>query len=430
MRDNTEVLRQIPLFSSLPSDALSKLNQIAQEKFYPANKFLFHENDLGDRAYVIKSGEVMVVKSEGTADETMLGISGPGELIGEMAILEKQARSASVKAIKNTYTLEITAEDFKDLVSHTGVIGYQFLKMLSGRMREAGQDRLEKMANLVSVEREMQIARRIQANFLPTELPQPDGWQIAARFQPARAVGGDFYDAFAVTHDRIGFVMADVCGKGVGAALFTALVRSLLRAFAGQRRSLGRLFTLADDDLFTANRPAKQRRTLQTAGASVLLIVEDTNNYIANTHADLSMFATLFFGVLNPKNGSLAYINAGHNPPLIVNRAGQIKAQLESTGPVVGIIPDADFDIERVRLDPGDVLVTFTDGVPEARNPAGNQFSEARLQALAQQWANVPASVLLDQIESDLFGFIDTAKQFDDITLLAVRRCPDHVDCD
>ncbi len=146
-----------------------------------------------------------------------------------------------------------------------------------------------------SLERELEIGREIQQSFLPDELPQPAGWEIAATFQPARQVAGDFYDAFPLAGgSRIGLVVADVCDKGVGAALFMALFRSLLRAFAE------RAF---DGDAASANGP----RLLSTVVA--------TNDYIARTHGRSNMFATAFVAVLDPGNGSVAWVNAGHEAP-------------------------------------------------------------------------------------------------------------------
>src|SRR6185295_3398345 len=143
-----------------------------------------------------------------------------------------------------------------------------------------------------SLERELEIGREIQRSFLPEELPRAEGWEIAARFRPARQVAGDFYDAFALpSSGRIGLVVADVCDKGVGAALFMALFRSLVRA--------------------TATGMAWEA----DAAAGLLRVVRLTNDYIARTHGRSNMFATLFFGVLDPATGDLAYVNGGHEAP-------------------------------------------------------------------------------------------------------------------
>ncbi|MFQ5794627.1 MAG: PP2C family protein-serine/threonine phosphatase [Candidatus Bipolaricaulia bacterium] len=279
---------------------------------------------------------------------------------------------------------------------------------------------------LLKLERELQIARKIQADFLPDTLPQPDGWEIAARFHPAREVAGDFYDAFPLAQDRrVGFVIADVCDKGVGAALFMALIRSLVRAFAQQHYSLSWMDELSPDWLSddAPGRSVEQRRAVLSTGTTALKnAVVLTNNYILQNHEQANMFATLFFGVLDPATGSLNYVNGGHNPPFIVGPDG-VKARLTPTGPAVGMFADVDFNIEQAQLDPGDILITYTDGVPEARDPDGKFFTEKRLLSLVEPSAP-SATALLDRIETNLDAHIAEADQFDDITMLAVRRAP------
>ena len=281
----------------------------------------------------------------------------------------------------------------------------------------------KRQTELLKLERDVQVGHSIQADFLPKneDLPHRKGWEIATCLHPARQVAGDFYDVFEMTSDRIGFLVADVCDKGVGAALFMALMRSLLRAFAQQHytsdltglleesRELNRS---GDDDL----------QTLPSAGSLALAkAVQMTNDYVAINHGLLGMFATMFFGVLNPTNGTVLYINGGHNPPVIVDVNGKIKQQITQTGPAVGMFPNAHFEIHKTRLMPGDCLVVYTDGVPDARAPGGAFFTEQRLLELAQT-PTTSARDLLETIESAIFKHISTADQFDDVTLMIVRR--------
>lgn len=252
----------------------------------------------------------------------------------------------------------------------------------------------ERQGELLKFERDVQIGRQIQTDFLPEQLPQPPGWEIVARFQPAREVAGDFYDAFTLSDGQVGLVIADVVDKGVGAALFMALFRSLIRFFGEQHR-LG--------------------------GSSALDGVKLTNDYISRNHSRSNMFATLFFGVLDPVSGTLVYINGGHNPPIIVNAAGEVKARLKPTGPAVGMLPDMVFATQQVSLAPGDLLFVFTDGVLDARDPAGQLFTEKNLLSLLGQ-PSPSATIVLDQIEASLKAHIANANQFDDITMLAARR--------
>lgn len=274
---------------------------------------------------------------------------------------------------------------------------------------------------LVKIEHDLQIARRIQAGFLPEHMPQVEGWEIAARFQPAREVAGDFYDAFTLSQGRrIGFVIADVVDKGVPAALFMALIRSLTRAFAQQNYSLAWTDVLGDQPS-RGKGGTPGRRIPSTGTVALHNAVLLTNNYVIDNHMQDNMFATLFFGMINPQNGELAYINAGHNPPYIINAQGDVRQALTRTGPAVGMLPGVDFNIAYAELHPGDMLYAFTDGVTEARNPAGDFFTEARL----EESLTVPeksAGDLVDRIESMLYDFRADAEQADDITMIAVRR--------
>jgi serine phosphatase RsbU (regulator of sigma subunit) len=252
---------------------------------------------------------------------------------------------------------------------------------------------------LKSLERELEIGRAIQAGFLPTELPQATGWEITAALKSAREVAGDFYDAFHLeSEQKICLIIADVCDKGVGAALFMTLFRSLLR------------FTIGATDAL------KERSTESKLQYAASL----TNNYIANTHGYTGMFATVFCGLLDPSAGTLIYINAGHESPLIVDSAGNCRATLRRTGPALGAIPDVEFAVREVQLQPGELFFAFTDGVPDALDPLGNSFGRERM--VSSLRADISADALLTSIATKVQGHIAEAEQFDDITLLIVRR--------
>lgn len=249
-----------------------------------------------------------------------------------------------------------------------------------------------------SLAKELEIGRDIQRGFLPIALPQPQGWDISARFEPARQVAGDFYDVFELPGQRIGLIVADVCGKGVGAALFMALFRSLMRAYA-------------DRAGVSPSSPAM---------AILIEAISGTNGYIRTVHHSAHMFASVFFGVLETGTGRLHYINAGHLPPIIVSPELKLR-RLMPTGPAVGLISGAPFDVLQTRLEPGEVLVGFTDGVTEARDTAREFYDEERLSDLLAQPAATAAD-LLDRIEASVRAFTGEACPSDDLTLLAVRR--------
>jgi serine phosphatase RsbU (regulator of sigma subunit) len=296
-------------------------------------------------------------------------------------------------------------------------------------------DYLKNVMENTKYERDLQIGRQIQGDFLPESLPEPKGWDIAAHFDPAREVAGDFYDSFMLSQNRrVAIVLADVCDKGVGAALFMALIRSLIRTYVEMHVSL-RWMDFLDDNLFPSQ-GARQpeggrgnRPTIPSTGTSSLQnAVVLTNNYLIHTHSKSNMFATAFFGVLDQASGTFTYVNGGHCPAVFFNSQG-IKERLRPTGPAVGIMPDVEYKVGHIQFEPGDTLFIYSDGVTDARNPSGQMFTEKRMLSLIEDTQTHPfasSQELLDRISATLQEFISTADQFDDITMMAVRREPSN----
>jgi sigma-B regulation protein RsbU (phosphoserine phosphatase) len=291
--------------------------------------------------------------------------------------------------------------------------------MTTSILRHLDHDEYEAL----SAQRDLEIGRQIQASFLPKMLPHINGWEITAFFEAARQVAGDFYDAFLLSSGkRVGLVVGDVCDKGVGAALFMALFRSLIHAFAEQHYTLGWMDILRDDaESKNHDTSLTRRRSVLSIGTTALKNAIDlTNSYIYRNHGDTNMFATIFFGVLDPSNGSLVYINGGHVPPLLIGPRG-IKSKLEPTGPAVGLFPNLEFGINQLELDPGDILLIYTDGVTDALDPKGNFYSEEKLFSLLDGPTR-SASELLNEIGKSIHDHIQSANQFDDITMLAIKN--------
>ena len=289
-----------------------------------------------------------------------------------------------------------------------GELSTNFNKMVEG---------LREWESVKKIEFELEKGREIQREFLPSQIPKLPNWEIATCFYPAGQVSGDFYDVFMLPDGNVGLVIADVCDKGVGSALYMALFRSLIRVFAEQAihcsgPDLVQIQSTTDSS-DTAWPPTNDPMTRLEA-------VSSTNNYIAHMHGRECMFATLFFGVLNPSTGTLSYINGGHEPLYIIND-GQIKNRLKPTGPAVGLMPDIAFKAQDVQLEPGDLLVGYTDGVTEARSPEGEVYTRDRLQSLLTQPIK-SASDTIERVKANLFEFIDKAARGDDVTMLAVQR--------
>jgi len=242
------------------------------------------------------------------------------------------------------------------------------------------------------VAQELEFAGRIQASFLPRAVPTLPGWDLAATLVPARQTSGDFFDFIELDDGRMGLLVADVADKGTGAALYMALSRTLIRTYA-------------------LDYPAEPGRALQLANERIL----------SDTESD--QFVTLFYGVLDPATGTLTYSNAGHNPAFVVDMQGVRETQaLGHTGIPLGMFPGMSWQQEVLCLEPGDVLVMYTDGVSEAQDGVGAEFGEKRLLTAvhaSQSWsAKETETAVLNAIQT----FVGSAPQFDDITLMILRR--------
>ncbi|MGC1378917.1 MAG: GAF domain-containing protein [Anaerolineales bacterium] len=270
------------------------------------------------------------------------------------------------------------------------------------------------------LEMEAQLARQIQQAFVPKKLPAPPGWDLSARWRTARQVGGDFYDIIELPDERLGLFIADVADKGMPAALFMALTRTLMRAAVLQ-----------------SNSPAEALRQV---------------NDLLYPDCEQGMFVTAVYGVLDLKTGRFTYANAGHNPPLVVRREGggvgggvgrpapntapntapnptpntapntAAVDRLTRTGIALGVVEHAEMGERSIDLLPGQTLVLYTDGVTEAFSPTGEMYGEERLLALLGASLAPSAGELLDEIDAAVSAFIADAPVSDDITMLAVRR--------
>ncbi len=275
--------------------------------------------------------------------------------------------------------------------------------------------------NYVKLEQDLKVGRQIQLGFLPSVLPQLPGYETAGLLDPAREVSGDFYDIFTLAdEDRLAFIIGDVCDKGVGAALFMALFRSLLHSFAEQYYQEQFLTLLEIGSVVPGE--LRTTRLNRSVGATALNnAIMQTNTYIASHHMDANMFATVFFGVLDVPSNKLYYINAGHEPPMVIGRNGELKASLAPTGPALGVFADAKFAINSVYIQPGDTVFGYTDGVPDAKNSSGEKFGKPKLKDLLNQPQN-SASELLNRVYIRLNEHILETLQFDDITMISLRR--------
>ena len=260
----------------------------------------------------------------------------------------------------------------------------------------------------LALDAEMDKGRRIQQQFLPAKLPKIAGWEIAASFHPAGKVSGDFYDAFTLPNGRLCVVLGDVCDKGVGSALFMALIRSLIRV----------LFGKACVDGLSAT--AQTSNPDELDNLAVFNAITGTHDYLAAEHGDSGMFASLFIGVLNTDTGRLAYVNAGHEPALVISQS-RIREKLHLSGPVVGALPDSRFEVRAALIRMDETLIIYSDGATEALSPEKAFYGRLQFDSSACRPAT-SVSTLVHSLCEDLFNHIQDAPRHDDITLLAVHR--------
>ena len=242
------------------------------------------------------------------------------------------------------------------------------------------------------VSEELKLAGNIQASLLPNTFPDMDDWQFAVTLAPAGETSGDFFDIIPLADGKVGFVIADVLDKGVGPALYMTLSRTLIRTYATE-------FDLQPDLVFFAT----------------------NDRILKDTRANL--FVTAFFGVLDPSTGAMTYSNAGHNPPYFISHQnGCEPIPLEKTGFPIGIDEDATWQRAQIEVQPGDVVVLYTDGLPDAQNMDGDFFKQESLVHIIQEHLGESAETLQRSILNAVYDFVGDAPPFDDITLMILRR--------
>ncbi|HZG65227.1 MAG TPA: SpoIIE family protein phosphatase [Herpetosiphonaceae bacterium] len=321
---------------------------------------------------------------------------------GRLLLLPMVARGALLGAILLDRDPEGETWEPRSITIAVGIANQAGGAMESALLAQAAVDQ-ERLAQ------EVRVAREIQTSLLPSSAPVIAGWEFAMAWRSARAVGGDFYDfwrlAATPTGQRfdeardtntavdapLGFVVADVSDKGVPAALFMALARSLMRAAA-------------------------------LDGSSPVVATERANRWITRD-SQSGMFVTLFYGVLDVTTGDLRYTNAGHNPPLLLRSDGRIE-MLSTPGIALGVIEDAPLNEKATTLDCGDLLICYTDGVTEAINEAEEEYGVARLTDVVIRNRHLPAQAIIDTILGDLLEHTGRLPAFDDVTLVLLKRVP------
>ena len=350
---------------------------------FAAGEVIFDAGQRGGEMFLVLEGSIVIALQGAEIDRLK-----PGDIVGEMALVEDRPRSAMATAETDCKLLCIDRDEFRQLVQASPDFALQVMSVMSGRLRRLMDEEVRRQR----MEEELRIGREIQLSLIPDACPNLGGWEFAATYQPARQVGGDFYDfIFAEDNrDEMQLVVADVTGKGVPAALFMASCRTTIRAESV--RGVGPAATLS-----RANR----------------VIALDTR---------YPLFITAFCAQLRAGSGSVTFANGGHEKPLLLRAKSGACQALESHDPLLGFTENVQYEEHSIAVEDGDFLVIFTDGVTEARNAQGEFYGDDRLQKTieSQTWAS--AEELLEGILASIEEFSGESPAADDLTLVVARR--------
>jgi serine phosphatase RsbU (regulator of sigma subunit) len=407
---NTNVIQQA--FKGLDQEAVDMLKKFAVKKSFSASTVICREGELANAMYVITNGRVVFTRNMGEDNEDfMLGMKGSGGFFGEIALITQETRAATVTALVDTEVLEITKEQFDEVFAASPAMARSILLTMIQTVRETDKRALEDLESRntelaqayteleaaqddkiarAALEAQLDVAARAQRSLLPTELPVVPGFQFAAQFEPAKQVGGDFYDVRLLPDGSISVLVADVSDKGAHAALFMAVARTLF-----------------------LTEQAYQKDPVDVAMA-VHRGLLNASNY--------DMFVTALYGVIDPETRIFRYVRAGHDEPLYARPNGDITF-LGGKGRFLGLWPDFSpvFEEQQLQLEAGDTLVIYSDGVTDMRNPEGETFTRERLREMVKSIRMYDAERIAKSIYNGVQQHRNFADAFDDFTLVVVK---------
>jgi len=396
-RGSLGVISGARIFAGVPCAAFEAALEPLAIEDVSGEMVLLKPGDVNHSVLMVLRGELRIsLDRPGQGDFIEAGV---GECVGEMSVIDDQPVSAYVVALKGSRLLVIDDDTFLNRLMAIPHVSRNLMSAMSERMRRSDRLTIQRTRKLMEMEqarRELQYARTIQESQLPREPLFADDARLdcVGRMCAAREVGGDFYDIFLLDARHLFFVVADVCGKGLPAALFMVRAMAVLRA--------------------------RSHHQGQAEGYVENLVASLNEDLCAYNSAQ--QFLTAFCGVLDLQTNTLRYVNAGHNPPVIAGVGGSFRYLGGPINPLVGMIPGLSFRAGEVEVGPGGALVLYTDGVTEAENDLGGMLGEDRLLACLAASTGATAAEMVDALFDDIREFAASAEQSDDITVLAIRR--------
>ncbi|MEM7330615.1 MAG: SpoIIE family protein phosphatase [Chloroflexota bacterium] len=403
----TTIIRRA--LSDLDEETLIQLKSVAERRDYPPKTKLCHQGEIEHTFYVIVEGNVAVSQKLENGSERLLSILRNNDYFGEMSLVDDSPRIADAVTITDTTVLEVTEASFDRFVKQSPALAQLITKKILSTARtrdqlnikelqiknkeleQAYHDLKEAQAKLIEqerIQRELELAADMQKSLLPESLPQFDNYHFEAYLKPARDVGGDFYDVIDLENEHVGVLIADVADKGIHAALFMAVVRTLF--VIESKRSL--------------------------SPAEVALRVHHALFGVTTTDS----FVTVFYGVVHRPTGRLSYVRASHDRPILAKRDGTL-TELPGNGRFLGMLEDLQLEEYEIMLESGDRLIMYSDGVTDAENENKQNYGIERLKKTIAFKSNATADEVVKLIRQDVRHWMGSAAPIDDFTLLVME---------
>ena len=405
-----QLLSNVQLFKNLPTSELKKLADRMTRVEIPAGTTLFLEGDPGDNFYVVAEGALEVVKAAGTPDERLIAVRKQGEFIGELSLINPEGtRMASVSTSSGARLWQLSRKDFDSVIHQNPLLAYEMVRELSKRLTTAHEttirdlhkknqeltiaynDLKEAQDQIIikeRLEKELEVAKDIQKSILPESIPPCGEIKFGAILQPARFVGGDFYDIFQLEEHTYGVMIGDVADKGVPSALVMAQTHALIFAEACRDQSPDQVLQKVNEHILEINRSG--------------------------------LFVTAIYGIVDTQKRSFKYARAGHEILLLKTNEHPPEPIPHHQGQPLGLLEDPVFDIQEISLLPGTTLLLYTDGLLDVRSEGGGQFGMERLLEVYAQAEPQDPQAICNHLWEHLSTFQGNAAQYDDVTMIVI----------
>ena len=354
-----------------------------EKRSFPPQTTIIQEGETGSTMYVVVNGDLEVSLHGNVLDHLT-----DGDIFGEMSLVTDIPRSGTITTTADSILIPIEKPQFDILLTESPQFAGHIMGVMAVRLKHWMEEEVKRQR----LEEELAIGRRMQLSLLPEKTPDLPGWQFAAFYRAARQVGGDFYDFIKSPGDpnRQNIVIGDVSGKGVPAALFMAVARTMIRAETNN-------------------------------GCNPAALLARTNDLIQSDNR-APLFLSTLYASLDTETGALTFATAGHESPLLLSHTTGAVKELTATGLVLGAFSPVSYHEKSEILEPGDAVLFYTDGITEARDNNGRFYGEKRLELALKSAHNLPAEEIVNQVVASVTAFTGSAPHADDLTIVVAKR--------